>query len=765
MGIQYSSIGKYEKAIEYFLDALNIYEEFNNSPHKATARTGMNGLANTYGSIGNVLWRQGIYERAIEYYFKSYKMYEELGNKVGISNCLMNIGNIHLSKGSFDKADELFHNALAFYIELNNKEGISNCYNNIGIVYWKKGSLSDALEYYLKALNTYEEIGNKRGMANGYLNVGNILKDQEDYDNAIKYFQQSQKLFEEIGDKNGVSKCYNNIGNVYNIKALKSSNPKERISSCNIAIEYFLEAKKIKEEQGDKKGMSISYANIGNLYLAIGSYDEAISYFQKSLKIELELGDKSGVSIICNGLAKVNIELADTAALSENQRLNYLKKAIEYGNKSFNLALEIKSIPIENDASFILMRAYRKLGNLSKALEFADIFKATRDSLYKEEKNIAITKMQTKYETEKKQQEIENQQLLIEKQELLIEKQEIDNKRQKYLRNFLIASFLILSLFALYVLRGYKQKKRINAIVTEKNVMLENANAEISAQRDLVISQKDKIEEVNRNITDSIRYARSIQAAILPSESVLKQISIDSFILMKPCELVSGDFFWATTVNDYHIFCASDCTGHGVPGAFMSILGISALNEIVVKQRIVKPSQILGYLRDNVIEALSHNDPEQLHKDGMDMALCSLNIKTRELQFAGAGLPLWLVVDEHSNIIENESNALKKNGLTIHEIKGDIMPVGASPLMKPFANNTLHLAESNVIIYLATDGFSDQFGGPHGKKYKATNLKNLLLDICRLPLQQQQILLETALDEWQGSRKQVDDVTILGIKV
>jgi serine phosphatase RsbU (regulator of sigma subunit) len=237
---------------------------------------------------------------------------------------------------------------------------------------------------------------------------------------------------------------------------------------------------------------------------------------------------------------------------------------------------------------------------------------------------------------------------------------------------------------------------------------------------------------------------------------------------MKPCELVSGDFFWATSFNEFQIFCVADCTGHGVPGAFMSILGITALNDIVANHRVTKANEVLGYLRSSVIETLSQNDPGHLHKDGMDIGLCIYNTNSKELQFAGARIPLWMVAKNDATIdwgITIPNDSFSQKGHTLTEIKGDIMPVGTSPRMEPFRNNTIILNKNSVTLYLATDGFADQFGGENRTKFGANRLKNHLLEIEHLSASEKKQSIEGAFDSWKGLESQIDDTVVLGIRI
>lgn len=749
--------GFYEKAAENYLAAIKIFEEFISSPDTTTAKTGRIGLSGAYGNLGNIFLRQGMFDRAIDFFSKASSIYNECGNKLGVTNCLMSIGNIHLYKGEYHEAINKYSEALSLYKELKNKIGISNCYNNIGIIELRQGRYADAMRNLLRAKEIYEELSHKAGVANCCLNIGIIYKQQNEYENAIDYFFRALSISEEFGDENGKAKALNNIGNTYFELGTKS-NSSEKTRLLNKAIEFYKKTEKIRLSKNDINSLSSTYANIGNTYSELKKYYEAIEYYKKSLNITVSQNDKYGTSSIYKSIAENYYIMTDSLTLTDSLKNQFLKLSVENGKKAFKLAIETGSLPLQVDLSRTLLNASIKLRNAEDALSYSKILVETKDSLFIEEKYHELADFQAKYESEKQLQEIE-------KQQLVIEKQAIENRRQRYMRNFFIAGFVFLAIISILVYSGYRQKRKSNRLISEKNELLENANAEISSQRDLVVTQKEKLEEINRNTTESLRYARSIQASILPSENALKTISKESFVYSKPCELVSGDFFWATSFDEFHVFCVADCTGHGVPGAFMSILGISALNEIVVKKQITKPSVILDILREYVIEALSHNDPEQLHKDGMDMALCTLNSKTNELQFSGAGLPIWIVTNDENVKLDSTQKILTKNGVSMYEIKGNNMPVGTSPSMNPFENLTCNLSKSEVNIYLSTDGYADQFGGPNQKKYMVRKLRNLLLDISSLPMEEQRNELDTDFEKWKKGVPQVDDVTILGIRL
>jgi serine phosphatase RsbU (regulator of sigma subunit) len=263
----------------------------------------------------------------------------------------------------------------------------------------------------------------------------------------------------------------------------------------------------------------------------------------------------------------------------------------------------------------------------------------------------------------------------------------------------------------------------------------------------LIQKQKDEIEIQKQEITDSILYAQRIQKAVLTSSEEIQRILPENFILFLPRDIVSGDFYWMTQKNDYSVFAAVDCTGHGVPGAFMSMLGVSFLNEIINETSDFKANVILEKLRTLVKKTLSQSIDAET-KDGMDIALCILNNKTNELQYAGAFNPLYLI--RNNNLLE---------------IKGDRMPIGIYQYTETdFTNNEIQLQKDDC-LYIFSDGYVDQFGGNSGKKLLTKTLKETLLKIHPEPMVKQKEMLQESLHNWKGYYKQIDDILIIGIRI
>ncbi len=291
------------------------------------------------------------------------------------------------------------------------------------------------------------------------------------------------------------------------------------------------------------------------------------------------------------------------------------------------------------------------------------------------------------------------------------------------------------------------QKKRLEQLVRERTHELEVANIEIEAQRDLATSQRDKILNQKKEIEDSIYYAQRIQQSLLPSQEFLDRLLPEHFIYFRPRDIVSGDFFWANYIRGKLIITAVDCTGHGVPGAFMSMLGIAFLNDIVNKQEQIDASIILNQLRNEIIQALGQTGAEDESKDGMDMSLCIIDRENKILQFAGANNPLYLIRQKELMVT-----------------RGDKMPVAIYDNMPPFTSHSISLEKGDA-LYLFSDGYADQFGGPKEKKFMYKAFKQLLSEISDKSMPEQSKILEKTMEDWQGTYEQIDDMVIIGIRI
>ncbi len=721
--------------------------------------------AQSLSNIGIIHHFQGNYPKALEYYQKSLKIYEELARSPAVADLSDNLSR---TEG---------REALASSEAKAGKEGMSESYIHIGIIHRLQGNYPRALEYYQKSLKIDEELGDRNGMSYCYGNIGIIHHIQGNYPRALEYYQKSIKITEELGDRKGMSISYNNIGLIYwNQGNYPKVHPVKRDSLFNRALEYYQKSLKIREELGDRKGISDSYNNIGIIHYEQGNYSRALEYYQKSLKITEELGDRDGIATSLGNIAGLNIELK-----------NYTNAIVE-ANKSLNIAKEIGALHLERIAYEHLFASYDSLRNYKKAYYYHKLYKQTNDSLFNEEKNEKITEMETRYETEKKEQQIK---LLNKDKEL----QKTQLNKQKLIIWSGAGGLLLVITLAFFIYRGYRQKQKANLQLERKNVT--------------ITKQKEEIEAKNKDITDSIVYAEQIQNAILPDKEFTNKILGEHFIFFKPRDIVSGDFYWAAKIKNRLIVAAVDCTGHGVPGAFMSMLGVSFLNEIVnkqtlnpsftkvsagrpykeMKEELLQANEILNQLRDEVINSLHQTGKKDEAQDGMDIALYIINMETKELQYAGANNPLYIVRrdegrgsqtdanilidtnDANKSKIQNPKSKINPNSIihsfnhSLIEVKADRMPIGIYPgEVKPFTNNEIQLQKGDT-LYIFSDGYTDQFGAPKGKRFKPGQFKELLLGIQAQTMEEQKETLNKTFEDWKGDLEQLDDVVVIGIRI
>jgi serine phosphatase RsbU (regulator of sigma subunit) len=318
-------------------------------------------------------------------------------------------------------------------------------------------------------------------------------------------------------------------------------------------------------------------------------------------------------------------------------------------------------------------------------------------------------------------------------------------EKQKLILYFVLFALLLVSFLGYYIYRGYKIKKEANIKLEEKNRTISHQKDEIEKQRDLAAAQRDQIAYQKKHITDSIMYAKRIQTALIPSLELFSD-KLEHFVLYKPLAIVSGDFYWVSANGSKQVIISADCTGHGVPGAFMSMLGVTMLNEIVNGKQVLMPDQIIEQLRAGVIKALNQVVDEDTVKDGMDIAVCLVDFDENVLWYAGANNPLYVIRD----------------GELIH-YRADKMPVAIHYKMQPFVLNKIDLKKGDT-FYIFSDGYADQFGGPKEKKFMSMQLKETLIAMSGIPMLQQGEKLDEIFEKWRGDNPQVDDVTLIGVR-
>ncbi len=612
--------------------------------------------------------------------------------------------------GDYSKALSVLQKAVAICEEINNMEGLAIAYNWIGFTHYSKGDLSKAMEAMLKSLKLQEDLGNKAGIAGATNGIANVYRAQHNLKKALEYYFITLNIRIEKNDSLHVAYTYNNIGLIYS-----------EADSLDKSLDYHLKCMQIVEKFGDKKGMANSYGNIGEVYTKQNKYNLALTYLLKSLKLSEEISDKNGVCASYNDLGKIYYKLND------------FKNAISSFSKSLFVGKEIEDKDGQKESYSGLATSYYAVGDFKNAAVNLEQFAALKDSLMNEGNGKNIEEMQTRFETEKKEKEI----VLLQKdkniRELQMSEQEANIHRQRIVMYSVIGGLVLIVVLIFFIWKSYREKKKIN-------IGLERKNIEINVQKNL-------IEEKNIFITDSIDYARTIQNAILPSAEIINAHIPDSFILFLPKDIVSGDFYFIKPQGDFIFIASVDCTGHGVPGAFMSVMAFNMLENILADKKLSQPSLILDALNKMVLETLHQETENSSAKYGMDISLIAWDKKNMRLQFSGAHNSLLLISDSEEGMAE-----LKANQTTIGMAK------------EKFTNHTVELQKGDM-LYMFTDGYPDQKGGPQNKKFFAGEFKNILVSASKKSTTEQKEILQKIFTERKGNNEQIDDVLVIGIKV
>lgn len=559
-----------------------------------------------------------------------------------------------------------------------------------GLCYYYLGDFSKSLKWYLESIQVYQSYDSVESVANLSLNVGAVYSKINVPASAVSFYFRALRAYVSLSDDQGIANSYNNLGTYYQEKY-----------DFDSAVVCFDSSLSINKRLGNIEQIAKIYNNKGIVYDMKGDPGNAIANFRASLSLNKQTKQESAI-----GDSYLQIGSYYNSTWEYDSALYYLQHARIIGEKQ-------RSLDLLNDVYFQLYQTFKSQLQPSKALDAY-------------ERHIAIKEKISNEESIKQFAQLEMQFAFDQKQRL----QQYKMDRQRILVNAALFGFVCAAGIAGLLFRSYRIKQRDNRL-------LELKNAEIIQQRDEISSQKQEI-------TDSIYYASRIQRAVLPQEEMRLKCLPEHFIYYRPRNIVSGDFYWLAEKNGITYFAAADCTGHGVPGAFMSLLGISFLNEIINDIRFEQPHQIMNELRRKIIAHLHQTGAEGASKDGMDMAVVAFDRVHSKLTYSGAYNSLYLL----------------RNGEII-EYKADKMPVGVYIRNDDFALTEINYNPGDT-IYLYSDGYADQFGGAKGKKLKSNVFKDYLIQASLMPIEEQSSFLNQKFIEWKGDLDQIDDILVAG---
>ncbi|MCU0462637.1 MAG: SpoIIE family protein phosphatase [Bacteroidales bacterium] len=755
------SLGGWDETLRNYLRAAEAYRKPGDRVNEARI---LNIIAGNY-------YRKGIFKKAALYYEQEYALYEKhnagslassaenagksyfnlpldslsavwygiasdnyglTGDATGTLRCRERLGQLYTQLGMYEEGLTEYENLIAGYMGENDFKNVAAIYNQTGFLMFKKNDINNALANFNKAVEFSEKAGSDDYfLTDAWSNKAICFQNLENENEMMISFRRALECAKNSGRRYEAARIERIMAMIY---FSKKDNYHAEVY-CQSCIESA-------KASGNYDVLHLCYKDYSAVLESGNDFIKALEYYEKHLNLRDSIN-------YANRLAEKESAdmIAEYDAIEQRIRDEIATQEIQ--------DLELKTLRAENQ------RRENEINLLTKQqeLERSEKDRIAQSLLLEKEKNIAR-------ENQEKVRSLE-QEALIQQQELdlktarektltteneLLEtqkKQEAESaQKARQIRNMAIFLGALMVLVAIMILFGLISTRKKNQILAESKRHIEKINADLEQINAEVLKQKDIIEQKNQSITDSIQYASRIQTAVLPPINFLDEWGLENFILFKPKDIVSGDFYWGVMKNEKIMIAAVDCTGHGVPGAFMSMLGHTFLDEIINTREIDNAAAILNILREEIINTLKQKGTTGEARDGMDVSLVILDLKSGKLDYAGANNPLYLIRDGK-----------------LTRYKADSMPIGIHFIsFTPFTNQIIQIRKGDY-FYLFSDGYADQFGGPRGKKFMYKPFQDLLVRNSFKPMELQKEILDNTFEKWKNEREQVDDVMVIGIKV
>ena len=641
--------------------------------------------------------------KAFEYLDENLKAMEKAGDKDRIASILRSIGRFYFKCGIFSKALEYNLKALPIYQDMEDTDNIAQCVEFIGDIYKNQGNDSTSLQYGLKAVDIAQKMKSNDRISIYYSMVSERYSDLHDTAKFHEYALKALKVEMQKGNKEGIAQVILGIGEGYIDNGYYEK-----------GLEYIQKSLSLWNEIGDKNEIAYCLGRIAKIYRKQNDYPSALEYYFKAYRIYREINTKSQINYSCLRIGEMYLYQFRNYNLAKA----YLDSAIVGTQTTGQLSYFVDGYNSLADLDSLTGDYKAEARDYKKYIFYRDSLKneMTSQQTVQVEMNYELNQLDAKDKAEQAQKDIQAA---------------ADKHKETMIIWSVVGGLLLVLVFAGFVFRSLRITRKQKQLIEIKNKETEE--------------QKKIVEEKSKSILDSITYAKRLQDAIIPPISLIKKYLPESFVLYKPKDIVAGDFYWMERAGDNILIAAADCTGHGVPGALVSVVCSNALNRTVKEFHITQPGKILDKVRELVLETFEKSESNV--QDGMDISLCCLNTKTNEMQWSGAYNSLWYI----------------QNG-EMKELPADKQPIGK--VDKPQAFNTYNLnLQKGDTLYLFTDGYADQFGGPKGKKFKYKQFQEVLTENAGKTMEEQMKTLDEVLNEWKGTLEQVDDILVIGIKV
>ena len=641
-------------------------------------------MANAYYYMSGTCNENDNYPLAHSYGEKAATIYLKLGQEEKRANALALLCEVENSTGNNALAMKYCTASQRIFDAINRESEKAGLFKTMGSINFQLRNYEKSKEFFLQAIGLAQKYGNSTTLSEAYVGMGQALRATQEYDDALNYFNRSLALYQ------------------------RNSNELSPL------------------------GTSYAYYHIGKTYMLQGNAEQALDLLDEALETAEVYGDVSLRALCLLELGKAYYNLNDL-----EQSFSFLSEASQQAQGIKGTYANV----ILQECYLNLAKYYNQIGNLEEALVNFRRYSLEQDRMFQEQASRQVAEMQAVYELDEKTTRIDS----LQQQGKI---RELEYEQRKLVNYVLISGILFLFGLGLVFYSKYRLKIQANHKLEKQKASINQQKQKIEKQRDEIVLKSQLLEENSRDIKDSIEYARRIQLSLLPARSQLKHLFPESLIFYQPKDIVSGDFYWLHETDDTIIVSVLDCTGHGVPGAFMTVLANTILNQLALENKMASPNVVLTLMDTHIREALRQKDAENPNNDGLDMAVCFINRHTLQVEYSGAQMPMYYFSQDE-----------------LHQMNADRYFIGGTQYSEKFFTNQLVQLQRGDTIYMASDGFQDQFGGPSDKKFMRRNFKELLTCLQSLGIAQQYQKIEQTFYEWKGEQIQTDDVLVVGIRL
>ncbi|MBA2612775.1 MAG: tetratricopeptide repeat protein [Bacteroidetes bacterium] len=688
-------------------DSVKGYHEVKKAYYTLNSLSPNNFVFRAFEKMAKICKNNGMFQKARIYWDLGLARAKSEKNPEWQARFYMRIAD-HMQSEDLSKQCITYFDSALTIAKTGDEKLLSDILMKKGRAHYDNGDYKTAMDNYIESQRLFEK--NKwRSEEFGHLLhfIGSVFKRQNFREKALDYYEKELALAREIKIKSLEAEALYLSAAMYG-----------ELGNLDKELEYEQRSLELYRQEGREGSVALLLTNISHNYASKGDYKKAIINCEEALEILKRNGDISKESFIYRSLGSYYSKLGQ-----HQKAIAYLKMAMEIASK-----VETKQLLYRSEITEALAFAYSEMKDYKSAFNTLLEHRYLNDSLDNQSNAEYLSNLEKQYDTEKKEKEIALQKVELDKSNAVV-------KQQATQRNAMIAGCILVLIIAGISIVAFINKRKTSRL--------------LSKQVNEINYQNAIIKEKNKDITDSIQYAKRLQEAVFPETDVLNTFFAESFVLFRPKDIVSGDFYWFEEVGDKTIIVVGDCTGHGVPGAFMSILGHNLLNQIILEEGTIAPGRILNILDKRVTNALNKRESKEANNDGMDMVICVIDKAHKKLTYAGANRPL--VIRRAEQLIE---------------LKPDKHAIGGvqDSTCKLFTQQEINIQDEDV-MYMFSDGYYDQFGGPKGKKFKYKQLTGHILSMASKPLEEQKKILSDAIITWQGNLEQVDDICVIGIKI